>query len=153
MKFKVPLALQCKALGLPQPATEFRFHPKRQWRFDLAFVEMRLAVEIEGGVFARKGAKKCETCGEIPKGRHATATGMMGDIEKYNAATSLGWRLIRVTPQMVDKGEAVQVIVNVYNALQKPLVGVPVQPSLELPTWEPRLGCTGTPTSGFCRAL
>jgi len=45
----------------PEPVREYRFHPKRKWRFDFAWPDCQVAVEIEGGVwragvmFAGKG--------------------------------------------------------------------------------------------------
>ena len=29
---------------------EFKFHPKRKWRFDYAFPFLMIAVEVDGGV-------------------------------------------------------------------------------------------------------
>ena len=70
------------AFGLPPYRAEFRFHPSRQWRFDFAWPEHRLALEIDGG------------SGGF--GRHSRPSGMRGDNEKINAATLLGWRVLRV---------------------------------------------------------
>lgn len=70
---------------------EYKFHPERKWRFDLAFPERKIAVEIEGGVWSKKG-----------NSRHTTGAGYTGDMEKYNAATMLGWKLLRYTPQKID---------------------------------------------------
>src|ERR1041385_1632066 len=36
---------------LPKPTTEYRFAPPRRWRFDFAWPEGRLALEVEGGSF------------------------------------------------------------------------------------------------------
>ena len=63
---------------------EFKFHPKRRWRFDYAIPEYRIALEVEGGVWT--------------SGRHTRPQGFLGDIEKYNAATLMGWRVFRTTP-------------------------------------------------------
>jgi len=63
---------------------EFRFHPKRMWRFDYAFPEHKIALEVEGGVYTQ--------------GRHTRPLGFLGDIEKYNTATLMGWRVFRCTP-------------------------------------------------------
>ena len=63
---------------------EHEFHPTRKWRFDYACLEHKIAIEVEGGVWSG--------------GRHTRGKGFLGDIEKYNEATSMGWRIIRVTP-------------------------------------------------------
>lgn len=63
---------------------EYRFHPERRWRFDYAIPSHKIALEVEGGVWTG--------------GRHTSPKGFLGDIEKYNAATLLGWRVFRTTP-------------------------------------------------------
>ena len=72
---------------LPAPEPEFRFHPVRRWRFDWAFPPERVAVEVEGGAWTR--------------GRHTRGAGFIGDCEKYSVAATLGWRIIRVTPDQL----------------------------------------------------
>jgi len=69
--------------GLPAPEAEYRFHEKRKWRFDFAWPDSMVAVEIEGGTFVR--------------GRHTRGMGHHKDCEKYNQATLLGWRVLRFT--------------------------------------------------------
>lgn len=64
---------------------EVRFDCVRRWRFDYASQARRIAIEIEGGVYSR--------------GRHTRPKGFLGDIDKYNAATLQGWRVLRCTPQ------------------------------------------------------
>jgi very-short-patch-repair endonuclease len=73
---------------------EFSFHPERRWRFDLALPERMIAVEIEGAIWVQ--------------GRHTRGTGYLKDMEKYNEATRLGWRVFRFTPQQVKAGEALR---------------------------------------------
>lgn len=68
---------------------EHRFHPVRRWRFDFVILktaysepeELKIAVEIEGGIFTN--------------GRHNRSTGALGDMQKYNSAVLNGWRLLR----------------------------------------------------------
>ena len=79
--------------GLPEPETEYRFHPKRRWRFDGAYERERVAYEVEGGTWAR--------------GRHTRGAGFERDCEKYNAAALLSWRVFRFTTAMVEDGRAV----------------------------------------------
>jgi len=84
---------QILAAGLPVPSVEMRFHPVRRWRFDIAFVEQRLAVEIQGGVW--RG------------GRHTSGSGYSRDAERLAEAQILGWRLLYVTPDHIKSGQAV----------------------------------------------
>lgn len=69
------------ASGYPEPVQEYEFHHERQWRFDFAFPDKLLAVELEGGVWSG--------------GRHVTGQGYIDDLEKYNAAVMQGWKLLR----------------------------------------------------------
>lgn len=71
---------------------EFRFHPSRRWRFDYAWPQHKIALEVEGGAYT--------------KGRHTRGKGFVNDMDKYNQALQLGWKVIRVTPQQLDSGEA-----------------------------------------------
>ena len=81
---------------LPVPVREHKFHPTRKWRFDLAFLESKLAVEVEGGIWTY--------------GRHNRAISFIKDMEKYNEACLLGWNLLRFTTDMVKKGESIKII-------------------------------------------
>lgn len=75
-----------------EPEHQFAKHIGRRWKLDWANTELKLAIEIEGVVY-RRGAKS----------RHQTAKGYEGDAEKYNAATEMGWRVLRYTPDMIAK--------------------------------------------------
>ena len=88
-------ALHCRVLFHPanQPEREFRFHPVRMWRFDFAWPLYKIAVEIEG------------------RGRHQSFGGFVKDAEKYNRAAIMGWRVLRYTPAMVTRGDAINDIV------------------------------------------
>lgn len=84
------------ALHLPIPEKEYRFHPKRKWRIDWAFVDAKLAIEQEGGVWCQ--------------GRHTRGSGFVRDIEKYNSLAVMGWSLLRFTPRQIITGECYGVI-------------------------------------------
>ena len=43
------LMMHLKACRLPAPVREYRFDPKRKWRLDFAWPELRLAAEVDGG--------------------------------------------------------------------------------------------------------
>lgn len=64
-------------------ATEHRFHPTRKFRFDIALVEHKIAVEYEGIV--------------SKKSRHTNIEGFTNDCRKYNLAQALGWHVLRYT--------------------------------------------------------
>lgn len=89
------VASQIRITGLPTPVTEHRFHATRAWRFDFAWPERRLALEVEGGVGSR-----------FATGRHTRGAGFTADAEKYNEAAIAGWRVLRVTGEQVRNGQA-----------------------------------------------
>ena len=71
------------ASNLPAPIEEHRFAKGRRWRFDRAFLPEKVAVELEGGVYAN--------------GRHTRAKGFIADCDKYNRAAIEGWLVLRFT--------------------------------------------------------
>ena len=85
-----------EAIGLPAPAREYRFAPPRLWRFDYAWPDRRLALEIEGGTYSG--------------GRHVRGKGYQRDCEKYNAAALSGWMVLRVTTAMLHDGRALTLL-------------------------------------------
>ena len=105
------LAFHIRARALAPPAREYRFAAVsvggtgegvkerlrrarlRDWRFDFAWPDAMLALEMDGGGFVG--------------GRHGTGDGIEKDCEKYTNAAVLGWRLLRVTPRQVKNGQAV----------------------------------------------
>lgn len=91
------LALHLRSAGI-EFEREHQFHPVRKWRFDFAILDQKLAIECEGGIYAQ--------------GRtgHSSITGIERDIEKGNAATLLGWRVLRFTEKAINSGEALRTI-------------------------------------------
>ena len=71
-----------KALGI-KFESEYKFHQTRKWRFDIAIVENKIAIEYEG-IFSEKSG-------------HTTHKGFLNDVEKYNTATTEGWTVLRYT--------------------------------------------------------
>ena len=63
---------------------EYKFHEVRKWRFDYAFPDVKVASEVDGAVWTQ--------------GRHTRGAGYLGDMEKLNTAASMGWLVLRITP-------------------------------------------------------
>lgn len=86
--------------GLPEPVKEWPFARAegRRFRFDFAYVDQLLALEVEGGIWARD------------PGRHNRGSGFEQDATKYNLAAVLGWRVLRFTERLIRSGEAVDTI-------------------------------------------
>lgn len=95
----------CKQFVGVIPETEVKFHPIRRWRFDYAFPEKKLAVEIDGGLWQY--------------GRHNRASGRIKDMEKENAAAVLGWRILYFTPQQAKKTETYKLIAQAYGTISQ----------------------------------
>lgn len=89
------LATQLKVLRI-EFEREFKFHPKRKWRADFHIIDKRILVEVEGGIWSG--------------GRHTRGKGYLGDLEKYNAATMMGYQVLRFSTEQVKSGLAVQQI-------------------------------------------
>ena len=79
----------CIAHNLPEPVSEYKFHPRRKFRFDFFFVDSGVAVEIEGGIWTG--------------GRHTRGSGYQKDMEKYNLALLQGYVVYRITPSQIKK--------------------------------------------------
>ena len=90
VRYGAVIAALCKTHGITTPVAELRFHPVRKWRFDFAWPEALVALEVDGGVWTQ--------------GRHTRGLGVLGDHEKLNAAAVLGWRVIRCTPSTLADG-------------------------------------------------
>lgn len=75
---------------------EFQFCESRKWRSDFHITGTKLLIEVEGGIWSG--------------GRHTRAKGYLGDMEKYNEATALGYQLLRFSTEQVKSGFAVKKI-------------------------------------------
>jgi hypothetical protein len=88
------MEIHLKELKIPF-VTECRFDVKRKWRFDFFLPKVNqpgFAIEIEGAVWTR--------------GRHTRGKGYLGDMEKYNTAAVMGYRVLRFSTQQVLDGTA-----------------------------------------------
>lgn len=95
----------CKANFGVGVVKEFRFHETRRWRFDYAIPDLKIAIEIDGGVWVN--------------GRHNRPAGFLGDMEKFNAAASLGWLVLKFTPQNQYKNDSMKLIRDAIGSREK----------------------------------
>ena len=70
---------------------EYRFHPVRRFRFDFAIPDLKIAIEIEGGIFAKARLG------------HSSGLGIKKDMEKYNIAALMGWKILRYMPEQTGE--------------------------------------------------
>jgi len=92
---------QIMTAGLAEPEQEYPTGYGKT-RFDFAWPEIKLAVEVEGGTWI--------------KGRHSRPVGFARDAKKYNRAVIAGWRIIRATSDMVASREAINDVVDAFNS-------------------------------------
>ena len=71
--------------AFPESVSEYRFHPVRKWAFDRAWVEKKVALEIEGA------------------GRHMFYNAYEMDCWKYSEAAVAGWKVIRLTWGLIKR--------------------------------------------------
>jgi len=127
-KWESQFALHLHADGIPPGAREFRFCADavgwldmdakerrkiplrrllrraglRDFRFDFAWPDRKIAVEIDGAI--AKGGQ----------GGHTSIKGYTDDRQKDCEAAVLGWTVIRVTGQMVKTGYAINVLSRLF---------------------------------------
>jgi hypothetical protein len=75
----------------PLPQRQFLFHETRKWRFDFAWPQYKVAVEIDGGVYQRKATG------------HRSISGVVNQMAKLNAAQIVGWKVLRFHADDLDK--------------------------------------------------
>ena len=88
------LETQLRQLGIDGWVRELRFDEARMWRFDFAWPELDIAIEVEGGQWI---------------GGHG-GTRFDADCEKYAEAAIRGWTVVRVSTDMVTNGRAAAII-------------------------------------------
>lgn len=84
----------CRGIAGPQWVHEYRH--ERNWRWDLCWVAEKLAIEVDGATWAG--------------GRHTRGAGYENDCEKINEGVLRGWRVLRFTTAMVERGDALEVV-------------------------------------------
>jgi hypothetical protein len=96
------LAFQIKAVGLPTPFRQYKFHPQRDWRFDFCWPQdSQLAVEVDGGTWMKKSG-------------HQTGMGYTNDRIRDAEAMCRNWVVLRVTGDMVKDGTAIKYIEKLF---------------------------------------
>lgn len=95
---------QLSEAGIEGFEAEYKFLKERRFRFDFAWVDQMIAVEIEGGVWN--------------KSRHTNPAGFEKDCEKYNLATKAGWKVFRFGPTHVKKGNAIVFMADVLKGVE-----------------------------------
>lgn len=88
-------------MGLPPPLFEYRFHPSRKWRLDIAFPAERVGIEVQGGIFIA--------------GRHTRGAALLKEWEKLNTLACMNWRVLFVQPSELCMDKTIKVIKTALN--------------------------------------
>ncbi len=97
--------MQLKAVGLRDGwVCEYEFHPERKWRFDFAWLDKKLAIEVDGGT----------TYG---KSRHSKGDGYDNDCDKRNTAQAMGWIVFNFSSRMIKSGKAILFVQDYLNGI------------------------------------
>lgn len=109
MKSELELELlsQIRLCDLPEPEREYRAIDGRKFRWDFAWPEHKLLVEVQGDIWA---GRRGEQSG------HTSGVGLSRDFEKNNMAVLAGWKVLYFTGNTIRNGEAVGKIEKALNA-------------------------------------
>jgi len=97
---------QIVACHLPLPSRNVSWHPRRRYRSEFVYTDPRdmLIIEVDGGIW-------------LPKGGHTTGKGYERDRMRDAEAILLGYTILRFTPGMIERGEAVTYIERVLHMI------------------------------------
>lgn len=101
--------------SIPPPVLEHVFYPERGFRLDLAWPEVLLGVDEQGG--------------QRKSGKHNRPDGYARDLEKLALLQWRGWVIIWATPELITQAVAAKWIAALYLARCRSM-GVPPPPRL-----------------------
>ncbi|MGE0227776.1 MAG: endonuclease domain-containing protein [Dehalococcoidia bacterium] len=84
---------------------QHQYVPGRRFKADFAFPELRLLIEVQGGVYTGQA--------------HGSVSGVLRDNERLNLATLHGWSVLRFTPDDVASGAALTAIEDYLEAVEE----------------------------------
>ena len=93
-----------------QCVCELLFHHTRKWRFDYAIPAAQVAIEVEGGAYTQ--------------GRHTRGKGFEADLEKYNTAESMGWHVLRVTPEWLCAPKTIAIVAHTVKVAERDMLRI-----------------------------
>jgi hypothetical protein len=102
MKYNTQIVLLWfKDFGI-EPVAEYKFHDTRKWRFDFAWPDSKVALEVQGGIFSG--------------GRHTRGPALLKEMEKLNMAARTGWKVLYCIPQNLCLVDTVEMVKGAINA-------------------------------------
>lgn len=76
-----------RSLDLPEAVKQYRFSPSRRFKFDRCYMDQKVAIELDGGVYSG--------------GAHVRGKGYESNREKDNLAIELGWVVLHYTSKQL----------------------------------------------------
>jgi hypothetical protein len=96
--------------GPGQCVEEYHFHQRRKWRFDFAFPQYKLGIEIHGGTYVPR-SKRDSAGGYVNQpGAHSRGAHQRSDFEKWSEAAILGWFILHGDTKDVTKQALIEKI-------------------------------------------
>ena len=83
---------------IPAPEVEYEYARPRRFRADYAWVEQRLLLEVEGGIYTRQA--------------HGSISGILNDIERSQQAAMHGYRVFKCQPDDLLRTDTAQMILS-----------------------------------------
>lgn len=93
---EMALYVRLERHGIPLGEAQYRIVPGRLYTWDRAWPDQRVCVEVQGAVWTN--------------GAHSRGSGVQRDCMKASMAAALGWRCLPVTREMIESGQAVELI-------------------------------------------
>ena len=116
------LAFQLDSVNISGWEREQSFTDSKGWLVDFMWKKEKIIVEVEGGLSFYVN-RKIDGKRVRVSGKHTSKKGFSEDCEKYEKASILGWKVIRVTGDNVRSGEAliwIEIALGIYKG--KPIV-------------------------------
>ena len=79
--------LMCKIFPRQLIQCQYKFHPTRKWKFDVANPFYKIAIEVNGAIWTN--------------GRHSRGSGLVKEYEKMRAAAALHWYVFAYDPKSI----------------------------------------------------
>lgn len=95
-ELELALYVRLERAGLPVGEGQYRFVPGRQYRFDRCWPDRKVAAECQGAVWVN--------------GAHSRGSGVQRDCLKLSIAAAMGWRVLPLTRELIESGQAVALI-------------------------------------------
>jgi len=123
--------------SLPEPERQHKFHPDRKWRWDFSwnYPDIKLAVEIQGGTWMKKGG-------------HTTGVGQTKDYEKWREGVRLGWKILPFnTSDMKHPADVVDFVAEVLTHAKENASNIRYSP--EYHCWQAMIQRCHNPNNGY----